>query len=214
MDTKTRETAVKATLALARAFNRTADEALYTAYELGLEGLTSKQINTAAARALQTSKFMPTPAELRELAGEVTPRARAIIAWESVSKVASSGYYTTVDFDDPVINATVRNIGGWELLTTCEDSAEFESHYRRRFEAAYVALYHHGVSREQAAPLLGYHDRQNALGGYAMQEPLRIETGLPPAQVRIHGPAAMPQIHGEPKRIGEVLAGSLSAPKD
>ena len=58
-----------AMLALCSAFNREADRPFLMAYEMGLEGLTSQQIERAVRESILTSRFMPTVAELRELAG-------------------------------------------------------------------------------------------------------------------------------------------------
>lgn len=208
MDPETLTRCTRAVSALCGTFGKQADSILFGAYAMGLEGLTGAQIETAAAVALRTLKFMPTPVELRELAGELPPKSRAVIAWEALSKAAARGYYDTVDFDDPVINAAVRNIGGWEYVTTIEDAREWEAFIRPRFEAAYVALYQHGISREQAAPLLGYHDRENAKDGYPKQEVKRIATTLPEASVRLYGDAPKHRVERAsegPKRIGEVI---------
>lgn len=204
MQDSTRKKMVEVIAAVASAFGREADEPMYLAFELGLDGLTAKQISGAAAAALKTCRFMPTPAELRELSGELPAKARAVIAWEFVSQAAAAGFYDTVTFDDVVINAAIRNIGGWEYLTTIEDSREWESFVRPKFEAAYVALYGHGVSQEQAAPLLGFHDRENAKGGYPPQRVRQIATTLPPHQPRLRSSRSRLGA-GEPKRIGEIL---------
>ena len=58
---------------LAEAFGRKASVAMVRAYRIGLVGLTIEAIEQAAANALRTSKFMPSPAELRELTGELPP---------------------------------------------------------------------------------------------------------------------------------------------
>ena len=173
------------TLVLATAFNREADEPLFEAYRLGLSDLSAADVGRAVGAALRGCRFMPSVAELRELAGVVSPEQRAVIAWQAVSKASNGGFYDTVDFDDPVCNAAVRNLGGWAYLTTIPDPKEFESFVRQRFEKAYVALYRHGISAEQAAPLLGHTDQVNVAAGYEPRKVLRIETGLPPAQIRI-----------------------------
>ena len=149
---------------------------------------------------------MPTPAELRELAGELTPKARAIIAWGVLSREAQRGYYETVEFDDPIVNAAIRNIGGWEYVTTIDDKREWESFVRQRFEAAYVALYQRGISIGQGAPLLGYHERENALSGHDTSQPIRrIETGLPQSRVHIDSRRDAPRTQSGPRHIGEAL---------
>ncbi len=89
------------------------------------------------------------------------------------------GYIRTVTFDDAVINATIRSLGGWERL--CETPAEkFDVFTRRDFESAYTRLARSGVGEEHGAPLVGWIDRTNYVNGHGAGEPLLIATGLPP----------------------------------
>lgn len=145
----------------------------------GLDGLTIEQIMVGVRRALKTCKFMPTPVEIRELAGELKGQDRAVKAWGALQlAVVQHGAYRTVDFDDPVINATVNNLGGWERVCTT-DAKEFDVFLRPKFLAAYAALYATGVGEEESAPLQGIHDRENSRHGFDPQVPQFIVTGLP-----------------------------------
>jgi hypothetical protein len=166
---------------LAEAFSRTASPATFAAYELGLDGLDVPTIKRGVQIALKSCKFMPSPAELRELAGELKAENRAQLAWIALEKaVKRHGGYRTVTFDDVVINAAVRSLGGWDRVCTALP-AEFDVHLRREFLKAYTSLYASGVGEEQAAPLLGEFDRENARLGYAPQDVKQVITGLPPA---------------------------------
>jgi hypothetical protein len=140
-------------------------------YQMGLEGLPLEDIERAVARALRERKFMPKPSELRELAGEMTPETRAVIAWSAVKRaVHSVGAYGCPDFDDPVVNATVRNMGGWVELCG-RDADTFETFTRKDFERVYRRLYDVAESLgDRAAPLRGIFD----------QPAVRIKVGLPP----------------------------------
>lgn len=189
--------------ALASCFGREADAAFLMGYELGLQDLPIADISAAVSRAITTGKFMPTVAELREYAGVLAPQARAVKAWEALAE-ASLNPYHSVDFDDPVINATVRNIGGWQYVCSIDDRKEFEVFLRQKFEKVYVALYQSGISSEQCRPLVGLFDESNGVHGYGVKEPLRITTGLPTPAVRISKSEDRTPIGiGELKRIGQ-----------
>lgn len=165
---------------LAEAFGRKISEPMIDAYTVGLQGLADEQIKTAAATALQSSRFMPSPAELRELAGVLRTSDRAEKAWLSFHEaICEHGPYHSICFDDVVINAVVRGLGGWQAA--CEvEGAEFESFYRQKFLKAYEALARAGVGIEQAAPLLGLFDAENQRNGFATKPPKLIATGLKP----------------------------------
>lgn len=205
--------------ALASTFGREVDEALIMGFEMGLEGLTTEQIERSVALAVRTKKFFPSPAELRELAGEVPSGERAVVAWDAFAQAVSKhGYYDSVDFDDPVINATIRNLGGWQRVCQIDDPKEFETFFRKDFERVYVALYKAGISPEQASPLIGYCESQNALNGYcekqhngvAINQVRRIATGLPAPLTRISVPQDRPRrITEGPKSIGEILSARI-----
>lgn len=169
--------------ALCEAFRQKSTPATIMAYEWGLEGLTLEAIERAARQAMRQSKFMPSPAELRELAGELPPTRRAVLAWDAFRKALfRPGYDHTVDFDDPIINATVRNLGGWIRVGEEWDDRpahEFDTWFRKEFERVYVSLFYSGVDSEAIAPLPGLYAIENARNGYEYSKIERIQTGLP-----------------------------------
>ena len=156
--------------ALGAAFNRPITPAVLTAYEMGLEGLTINEIEAAAKRALQTCRFMPTPAELRELAGDAKPEDAALIAWEIATRaVEAIGWYGSVQFEDPAITATIRSLGGWQKF--CERcGGEEEKWLRKEFLTTYASYRRTGVSPEAAMPMVGEFERQNRLMGFHRKE--------------------------------------------
>lgn len=182
--------------ALAAAFNRDADQSLFTAFKLGCGDLPIADVERGVGRAIRECKFMPSPAELRELSGVMTPKHRAVLAWDAFdAAVGREGFYRSVDFDDRLINATVRNLGGWR--EACEKPAdEFATHYRREFERVYVALCTTGISPEQAAPLTGEFARVNQASGQPVAPPVLIETGLPKLPQLTHERKPLAQIGG------------------
>lgn len=166
--------------ALAAAFNRPVTQALLEAYWIGLNDLAQADLARAAAAAIRTAKYMPTPADLRGLAGEMTPETRAVYAWESVQEaIAVAGYGRSVDFDDPLVNATLRNLGGWERFIERLEQ-EGPTWPRKDFERAYCSFARNGISADQAAPLGGEWDRLNAANGFPSKPPVRVLCGLPP----------------------------------
>lgn len=138
----------KAVTLLARAFRTEADELLLEAYLLGLEGVPIEKIEDAARRALSSCRFMPTPAEIRELTGDATPKDRAQLAWEIVRRhIGRLGGYVSPDFEDRAINAAIRGLGGWVQLTA-KPTEELDSFTRHAFIQAYPAW----VSRTDGEP--------------------------------------------------------------
>lgn len=166
---------------LAEAYRREITDVTIKAYEMGLRGVPIADIERATQRAVETCKFMPSPAELRELAGGLTPKQRAILAWGAFTQtVASHGYYASVDFDDEIINATVRNLGGWmPVLEQME--AEGDKWLRKDFERVYESFAATGIGPNMARPLLGCHEQTNIQGGHlaAIKPPVLVITGLP-----------------------------------
>jgi hypothetical protein len=192
--------------AMAATFRQEATEALFEGYRLGLEGLAIDAIERAVKRAIQTSKFMPSAAELRELAGDMLPADRAVRAWDIVRQaMRRHGEGPSLDFDDPAINATIHNLAdNWEAFIDRWE-AEGETWLRKDFERAYVSLCRSGLRPNDCRRLVGFHERNNRFHGYldAIPEPLRIECGLPPLPVAIEGPketagqAAMLELLGD-----------------
>lgn len=162
---------------LCEAFRQKPTEAMFAAYQMGLGDLPVESVEAAAQRAIRTCKFMPTVAELRELAGEPSVKDRALLAYDAAVAAASKyGAYRSPDFDDPTINATIRHIGGW--VDFCDSPADCPF-WRKRFLDAYEVFYRRGVGDEQSAPLAGLHERSNRLLGYERDTRTEVRTGLP-----------------------------------
>lgn len=154
----------KAVAALCEAFNRQPTPATFGAYEIGLAGMTPEQVERGAALALQRCKFMPAPAEIRELAigGGQSPEAMAALAFDTLrDAVQGLGSDYSVNFSDGAINATVRMLGGWQRV--CEMPAEeFDKWFRKDFVTCYVNVVRNGVSPEAMRYLGGNLERDNA----------------------------------------------------
>lgn len=167
---------------LCEAFGKPMSKAKVAAYRIGLSGLDDAAVHRATQAALTTSKFMPSPAELRELGGVLKIGDRAEVAWIAFDQALSRyGTHHTITFDDVTINAVVRSLGGLHMIadTSAEDYLSFT---RARFLKAYEALARSGVGEEASAPLLGDFDKENAANGYgdAVKKAIVITTGLLP----------------------------------
>jgi hypothetical protein len=174
---------------LGEAFGRQVSEVTIRAYEVGLGDLPIDAVEAAARRCIAEARYMPVPAELRAMCGELSPSQRAIKAWEAVTRARQChGYYDSVQFDDPYTTATIRNL--WHTWMGFDDACEQqEEHWlRREFERVYVALLGSGISESQAAPLLGYFERENGLHGHTVKPAVAIACGLPPARAALPSP--------------------------
>jgi hypothetical protein len=125
---------------LASTFNRELPAAAIEGYWIALKGLSDTEMAAATARALSECRFMPAPAELLALAG----RGRSIDteaaeAWEAVRCAVDVHDYTdSVDFG-PLVNAVVRNLGGWDRLCRLDLEA-LNVWARKEFERIYAAF--------------------------------------------------------------------------
>jgi hypothetical protein len=141
---------------LCEAFNRTPSQATFMAYEIGLEDLPISAIELAVRRALRECRFMPSPAELRELSGEMSAEDRATVAWDCVLSNVHLGPYKHVSFaDDRIINATIRNLGGWPMFVSRFTDAESEKWLRLEFCKTYRSLHRANVNGDICRPLPG-----------------------------------------------------------
>ncbi len=141
---------------LGSTFNRALDEQAVDGYWMALGDLTEPQLQDAIKTALRQCKFMPAPAELRELAGIDGPKVLAAAcadAWEAV-RFARRQYSYTVGVDlGPLVNAILRNLGGWIAFCGKDDDAMVWE--RKEFEKLFVAFSAKGRGSLNGAPLPG-----------------------------------------------------------
>ena len=179
MNERDRETFVQLMQAMASTFGRDCDEPMLIGYWMALQDLPIENVKRAATRAIRECDWMPPGSKLRNLAGVMTDEARSLLAWYVASNaVTSEGRYRHVDFDDCIINATIRTLGGWVPFID-RFSRDREEFIQRDFEKAYRSLYSAGVNGEITRPLAGLSDAEVVRGSLRTPTPVRITTGLP-----------------------------------
>jgi hypothetical protein len=206
----TSETIARVVSLLCEAYGRKPTEATFSVYKLALSDVTDAELNTAAGRASRECRFMPTPAELRQLAGCATNDDRAVLAWAAVERSFALGPYRHVSFDDGCINATIRNLGGWPTFLARLTDAEAEKWLRKEFLATYAALSRVALGDEEMAALPGLAEVQVVQGKLGAPVPSRIEckTGRVDRPL-ITARAERPRLSarsGQLVRIGESVA--------
>lgn len=153
MQDRDREAFLAAINTLCGTFRVEATEALLDGYWLALEDVEAGAVKAAVGRALRTCERMPAPADLRKLIGE-SGAVAAMDAWDAVVRaIRSLGSHRTVDFG-LVVNATVRNLGGWRQICMT-DSDELHSFVRKRFEETFTAMSQRPAEHLSGAPLAG-----------------------------------------------------------
>lgn len=138
-------------------------------FDVALGDLPVENVMVALNRAALTCKFFPKPAELRELAGAVTGQLSldefATLAWNTVAKAISSvGYDLSVSFQDLVINATIRQLGGWSKIANTP-AADLKW-LKNDFIKTYTAMSKLQLSAQQTARLSGYAEMTNIANGF------------------------------------------------
>lgn len=174
--------------ALFALYDREPTDELMGLYWEAMRDLTAEQFSVGAGRATRELKWLPKPAEIRELAGISGPRvlARQVAdAWEAVCKAMRQHDYTTsVDFG-PLVNAVIRNLGGWQAACAWT-LPEIETWKRKEFERVYEAFANGDQSTLRGEPLAG------AFPG-------------PVARVAIAGVMPVPQLAAVPSPVSAVV---------
>lgn len=196
-------------VALAEVFDKPLSDAVLGVYFDALKDLPIEVVQNAVAVSIGSLKFMPKPAEIRECAGAGAPALadRALLAWtaawEAVHRV---GAWRSVQFDDPVMIATIDGMGGWTAF--CRPQVA-EQWHRKEFLDLYRAL-----DAQRGAlpvmPLLSSSDMSNIRGGYDdyVTQPKQIGARAPlPALPAPEGHAPAQNHHPlTGQEISEILA--------
>lgn len=160
---------------LCMTFGRESSEVLFEAYWMGLSDLSVESVQRACMRAIRESQHFPKPVELRRFAGEQTNEQRAIAAWGDVLRAVALGPYKHIDFQDRLINAAIRNLGGWPTFCGRFTDEESEKWVRLEFIKAYQAFSAGGVGGEVCDPLPGLSQATSVGGNLVAPIPRVIE---------------------------------------
>jgi len=128
---------------LAATFNRELVPAAIEGYWLTLQGLTDDELAVATKRGLAEARFMPSPSELLALAERGrSVEADSAQAWQAVRSAIDKHDYLVASIDfGPLVNAVVRNLGGWDTLCRAKLSdLDNPGWLRKRFDEVYAAL--------------------------------------------------------------------------
>lgn len=179
--------------ALGIAFGTEVGSAMREVYWRLLSDLDVSAVIRGCETAGRTLKWFPKPAEIRDLSGEST-EARAAEAWEAVRTAMDRHDYTvSVDFG-PLVNAVVRNLGGWRWL--CDQKLTALPFVRKDFERVFGAF----VSKPPES--LHGEALQGSMGGVTM----RIPIGKGPAVKRPALPAREERSAADVRQlVGEIL---------
>jgi hypothetical protein len=181
--------------AMCETFGQQATKPILHGYWLGLQDLRLEDVQRAVSVAIRSATSLPKPVELRRFAGEQTGEQKALAAWGDVLRAVAIGPYKHVDFQDKLVNAAVRNLGGWPTFCGRFTDEESEKWARLEFIKAYQAFAAGGVDGEVCLPL----------PGISQAEPIDGEPRTPIPRLI----ACSPDRAKEPKRIASVQQKSL-----
>lgn len=160
--------------AMFETFGVEATEDLMRGYWIGLCDLSIESVEIAILRAIRECERLARPFDLRKLSGEQTGEVKAILAWDEVQKALPLGPYKHVDFCDRVVNAVIRNMGGWPSFVERFTSAEEEKWVRQEFIRCYRALSQSSLNDDACQPLIGLAQLHGANGTVSDAVPVAI----------------------------------------
>lgn len=119
-----------------------------------------------------TGQFCPKPADVVRMVGGTT-RDAALMAWNKVMEaVSKAGSYSSVCFDDPIINRCLLDMGGWPDL--CAKQMDELPFVERNFCDRYRAYRIRGAAPGHPAYLVGLNEAMNAQKGFQSAPPMLI----------------------------------------
>lgn len=189
------------------------------AWYVMLQDLTAEELQRGIVTTIRTHEYagFPPIGTIRKNAvgrdqAALSVEDRAIVAWGAIKRsVAIHGAYATVQFDDPIVTATVMELGGWVRFCDCEAGEPFDVWLRKEFERTYTALMAAGVTAERTQPLAGICDATNSATGHSDREAVRqVDTGLSPVPARlVRGDMPQRVAHEAVRRIAHESVKSL-----
>ena len=135
---------LKAVAPLQLAYNASLDDARLRLYVEMLSDIPPSILETAVKKLIMTNKFLPSIAEIREVAygikgiisGTAAPDESE--AWcEVIKAIQSVGYYGKPKFSHEAITTAVNNIGWQDICMTTNDGMNtLRAQFRRAYQLA------------------------------------------------------------------------------
>jgi hypothetical protein len=202
----------------AELFNRTLTDAAIELWWSALSDLSLEALKQGISKHLrdpQRGKFMPTPADVRHFNG--ARQASAIVAWgEVLDAIVQYGPYSSVLFQDGVINAVIRDLGGWPAVCDREANDENPIWLQKEFERRYED--YRAVCRVVNQPQVGLHERNNRNAGYLefVGEPVYLPSSqqIEPRLIALEPKKQIESAHGGDsckQEIAEIIDRSKAA---
>lgn len=150
-------------LAVAEMYQRKLTDSTVALYFESLKDLDLSQIKHGVKLHCEDQdegKFMPLPAHIR---GKIAHREKTpLLAWAQVVRTMEShGSYSSVRFVDGVINAVIRDMGGWPWICVQDISEPWtQKEFERRYADYKLAM----IESQEHLP--GLHETENVNRGY------------------------------------------------
>jgi hypothetical protein len=136
------------------------------AWKVMFEDLTAEQFKDGIVKTIRSYTFagFPPIGVIRDNCGAksgiIATKDRPTLAWGDVRRAISRvGGYDSPKFDDPIIHATIRQLGGWVAL--CDSTADELVWREKDFLRTYAALSPLNLPDEQIERLTGIAEREN-----------------------------------------------------
>jgi len=150
-----------AIFALGEMYNKALSKGVVRMYWDSLDRFELLDVSNALRRYTEgdNASFFPKPGDIIKLI-EGDTGTRAQIAFDKVRRaIGSPGIYTTICFDDAIINKVVQDMGGWPALGTITNQ-DFKF-YENRFIVNYRGIASMGEFTHPKF-LIGSHDAANS----------------------------------------------------
>lgn len=179
---------------LTAAVGRPMPEEQLAAWYALLGDLTPDELKRGLVETLRTHQFagFPTVGTIRSNSGCVTHTAKGdpLLAWQAVrDAIRRVGAYDSPRFEDPVIHAVIRELGGW--VAVCDTPSDEMQWLEKRFSAAYAAMASVRLPSDQTARLTGLSEIDNSRGGYRAEQVRVVEVRCLSVASKMGGPIAL-----------------------
>lgn len=174
MDHSEKPRFAQAMAGLAAIYSKDLPEILVEVYWDSLKRFDFKAVGVAFKRHYEgeSGAFWPKPSDIITII-EGSSEDRSIVAWYKVDKaVRERGPYVSVLFDDPVIMATIEQMGGW--VDFCNSPDEEDHKFKgERFKKAYRANLKN-PELDYPSKLIGISEANSNMRGIKASEPVAL----------------------------------------